>query len=706
MTRASLAGLCAVLLSGAHTGTIAAHPAHPPNQAPQGGPPPTGPSPPPALASAPNQPRSEHASHEHGSQGQGPPWRDAGAGQRNDGGNGNSQHVQSADQQGSSTGGSQENSQADAAHEGGGQGRGVHEDHGHGQAAHENGGQQANSQGEAAHGNSQPVQSADQQGSSIGDSQNGNLPAEAAHGRAHSGPDSQGESAHEHGKSSDGRASSATPQVAPVPATLPLKSSSPASTPTTSPITPSAPVTAASPVATAHHHSARRHRDARVHARGHRNAFPHNRTRTSTSRITGSVLAAPIALARAAHRPVASTDPDPRPRRSTSKTSNPLSGIGGDIPLPLPVPDWSKPIILLLLLLSGWLGVRSLLVARRARRLEGQRAELQRGLDVMQAALVPAVPQRLGDLAVSVAYRPASGPAAGGDFYDLFMLASGKVAIVLGDVAGHGEGALTHAALTRYTLRAYLQAGLQPRAALALAGRVLADPEGERFATVAVGVFAARSGKLTYALAGHHPPLVSAAHVREPIASCVSPPVGWGAPTGRRQTVISLPAGSQVCFFSDGLIEARYEGGLLGRERLGEMLASLGSRPQATELLERVRTEAEASADDMVACVLIPQTPTLGEPTHTEELLVDPRLLAGSEVRRFLRECRLSADEIKRTIENARAVAGTSGEALLRIQLASHISTVSVLPAPTAQSTAQRTQPQASEGLLQTLPAG
>ena len=102
----------------------------------------------------------------------------------------------------------------------------------------------------------------------------------------------------------------------------------------------------------------------------------------------------------------------------------------------------------------------------------------------MQAALVPKVPDRLGGLAVSVAYRPAEGPAAGGDFYDLFVPSAGKVAMMLGDVAGHGHEALTQAALTRYTLRAYLQAGLEPRAALALAGRVLVDPLGERFATV------------------------------------------------------------------------------------------------------------------------------------------------------------------------------------------------------------------------------
>jgi serine phosphatase RsbU (regulator of sigma subunit) len=124
------------------------------------------------------------------------------------------------------------------------------------------------------------------------------------------------------------------------------------------------------------------------------------------------------------------------------------------------------------------LAVCGRLAARRARRLEDQRATLLRDVDVMQAALVPEVPASLGGLAVSVAYRPAEGPAAGGDFYDLFIPAPGKVAIILGDVAGHGHEALIQAALTRYTLRAYIQAGLEPRAALALAGEVPGRSDG------------------------------------------------------------------------------------------------------------------------------------------------------------------------------------------------------------------------------------
>ena len=201
-----------------------------------------------------------------------------------------------------------------------------------------------------------------------------------------------------------------------------------------------------------------------------------------------------------------------------------------------------------LLALALALAVRSRLAALRARRLEQQRGELLADVGLLQAALLPVPPVRLGPVGTSAAYRPADGPGAGGDFYDLFALDDGRLAVILGDVSGHGRQALPHTALVRFTLRAYLEAGLSPRSAVQTAGAVLERQLGESFATVAAATYHPRERILTYACAGHPPPIVIGSQAIEPITVCSAPPIGAGARTGTRQTVVSVPGRSQICF--------------------------------------------------------------------------------------------------------------------------------------------------------------
>jgi hypothetical protein len=398
--------------------------------------------------------------------------------------------------------------------------------------------------------------------------------------------------------------------------------------------------------------------------------------------VTGvQTTAASPAAAHAASSAKAAARARARKTSAKSASSNPLAQLGRQIPFPVPVPDWSKPIILLLLLLAAWFAVRSRLAAVRARRLEGQRAVLLGDLDAMQAALVPAIPPRLGDVAVSVAYRPADGPAAGGDFYDLFALEPGKVAIVLGDVAGHGRGALTQAALTRYTLRAYMQAGLEPRAALALAGSVLAEPGEMQFATVVVAIYDTVAGSVTYASGGHPPPISIGFQTPEPPTVCCSAPVGCHLPTGRRQTTIPVPPGGRVCFFSDGLLEARTADGLLGRERLAELAGKLDAADSAATLLERVSGDVETTPDDMVACIVSSAVGAPAPSVHVEELEVDREVLARTTVPVFLDACRVRAAEIAPLLARARELVEQRGTALLRIERApGSETTAAVLP--------------------------
>jgi serine phosphatase RsbU (regulator of sigma subunit) len=325
------------------------------------------------------------------------------------------------------------------------------------------------------------------------------------------------------------------------------------------------------------------------------------------------------------------------------------------------------------------LAAGSLLAALRARRLDSQRAELLQDVGLLQRALLPPVPAAVGAVFTSVAYRPADGPGAGGDFYDTVPLPEGRSAFVLGDVSGHGRAALERTAFVRYTVRAYLEAGLEPRTALQVAGRVVDGKMGGDFATVILAVHDPATGSLTYASAGHPPPLVLGRRDHEPVTSAASPPLGVGERTGLRQSVVPLPPGSIACLFTDGLIEARTDDGLLGRERLSELLEELGPSATAPELLDRVAEVARSVPDDMAACVLSPTAGVTAGRFRTEQLEVPAADLAGLLPARFLADCGVPAEEAARALGEARAQAARHRGAVLQVVLGNR-RTVEVLP--------------------------
>jgi hypothetical protein len=331
------------------------------------------------------------------------------------------------------------------------------------------------------------------------------------------------------------------------------------------------------------------------------------------------------------------------------------------------VPEEMKWALAALAALVLLLGFGYFMSTTRARRLARQRRELLKEVGLLQTALLPPVPDRLGARRTSVAYRPADGPGAGGDFYDALALPGGRVGFILGDVSGHGRGALARTAFMRYTLRAYLEAGLEPRVALQVAGRVIDDGLGGDFATVLLAVHDPETGSLTYASAGHPAPIVTGAHPHTPVTAASSPPIGVGVRTGLRQTTVPLVPGSAACLFTDGLIEARTADGILGRERLEAILTELGPDADAQELLRRVADESRAVSDDMAAVLISPAAPVTAGLFRTEQLELSARELEGPLAQRFLESCDVPEHEIEAATTEARALAARFGGVVLHV---------------------------------------
>jgi serine phosphatase RsbU (regulator of sigma subunit) len=344
--------------------------------------------------------------------------------------------------------------------------------------------------------------------------------------------------------------------------------------------------------------------------------------------------------------------------------------------VPTPLRILVAGLVALAILLAGAAGLTLL----RNRRLARQQKELLGRVGLLQAALLPEVPALIGALAASVAYRPAEGPAAGGDFYDVLSLAGGQTAIVIGDVSGHGREALARTALARYTLRAYVEAGMEPGESLQIAGSVLAGKLDGDFITALIAVHDAGAGTLTYASAGHPPPIVVSSAAFKPVLAAGAPPLGVGSATGQRQTTLPFPRGSVACFYTDGLSEARMASGrLVGAAGLERIVRTLGPDATAEQVIQGVSATSRRIADDAAACVIAAKEGTAIVRSRVERLELSRAELRGPLMRRFLDACGVSAHAVRAAERTAREIGRESGGAILEVRMGEARSDVDVL---------------------------
>ncbi|MFQ1000580.1 SpoIIE family protein phosphatase [Modestobacter sp. SSW1-42] len=176
---------------------------------------------------------------------------------------------------------------------------------------------------------------------------------------------------------------------------------------------------------------------------------------------------------------------------------------------------------------------------------------------VLQRALLLEELPKVPGLGLAASYTPSEQDVVGGDWYDLVLLPGGAVAVVLGDVAGHGLGAAAVTAQLRHALRAHLLRDLGPAAALNGLNQLVAALLPGEMATAVIAEVDPATGRVTVANAGHLPLL----HVTP--AGAVHPEVPRGPALGLldtsdyRQTELQLAAQDCLLLYSDGLVEQR-----------------------------------------------------------------------------------------------------------------------------------------------------
>jgi PAS domain S-box-containing protein len=275
-------------------------------------------------------------------------------------------------------------------------------------------------------------------------------------------------------------------------------------------------------------------------------------------------------------------------------------------------------------------------------------------VEMLQRSLLPDRLPRIEGIQLAAVYKPG-GAAVGGDWYDAIPLKGGRVGVAMGDVVGHGIGAAALMGQLRHAMRAYALEGHTPAGVLDRLDRVVRSLDGQ-MATLLYLVMDEDHGTVTFASAGHVPPLViSPEGEAEYMATAPNPPLGVFESPQHTEKRTKLAPGSTIVLYTDGLVEERGVSIDQGLEAL--RLAASQDSCHPDELCERLVTAMLAihPANDDIAVLALRALPAAPAPLRLE-IPSDPTMLG----------------QMRRDLGSWLREAGAAGEVVEVIQMACH----------------------------------
>lgn len=179
--------------------------------------------------------------------------------------------------------------------------------------------------------------------------------------------------------------------------------------------------------------------------------------------------------------------------------------------------------------------------------------------DELQRSLLPDVAADSTALEVATFYRPGlAGTQVGGDWYDVIDLGGGRTALIIGDVMGHGVRAAAVMGQVKAAVRAYARLDLPPAAVAENMDGLVQDMAGHEIVTWVYAVFDPAGRSVSYANAGHLPPVVVAPDGETTCLFATGPPLGAGF-FGNETRTIAVQPGTTLALYTDGLTERRHQ---------------------------------------------------------------------------------------------------------------------------------------------------
>jgi len=227
-----------------------------------------------------------------------------------------------------------------------------------------------------------------------------------------------------------------------------------------------------------------------------------------------------------------------------------------------------------------------------------------RAARTLQQSLLPTRVLDVPGLEFATRFVAAEDFGVGGDWFDSFLLPSGEVGVVIGDVAGSGLRAAIVMNRLRSALRAYAIESATPSEALARLARKFAHFEPGEMATILYLTIAVDRSHVTLASLGHLPPVIAVPGEEAVVLDCrPSPPLGARFEAPRVDVVLELAPGTTVACYTDGLVERRRESLDEGLERLRQAMTAGAPEDVCRRIMTRL-VGASPVHDDTALLVL------------------------------------------------------------------------------------------------------